>query len=117
MRTWVYSWIGSLEGSVQWSQYLCVHNTKHRGHKGSQRRPSYKCPTTVSSHAEQGGSSLAKKRRSSIRDFSEFLAVRIVLSILQAMPLSWGYTLARGLAWLAYKIDRRHRVVADQNLQ
>lgn len=60
---------------------------------------------------------MAKKTRSTIRDFSEFLAVRIVLSILQAMPLSWGYTLARGLAWLAYKIDRRHRVVADQNLQ
>ncbi|MFT3880868.1 MAG: lysophospholipid acyltransferase family protein [Gemmatales bacterium] len=60
---------------------------------------------------------MAKKTRSTIRDFSEFLAVRIVLSILQAMPLSWGYTLAQGLAWLAYKIDRRHRVVADQNLQ
>jgi len=47
---------------------------------------------------------LAKKKRSSIRDFSEFLAVRIVLSILQAMPLSMGYALAQGLAWLAYRV-------------
>ena len=60
---------------------------------------------------------MAKKKRSSIRDFSEFLAVRIVLSILQAMPLSMGYALAQGLAWLAYRVDRRHRLVAEQNLQ
>lgn len=60
---------------------------------------------------------MAKKKRSGLRNFSEFLAVRMVLCILQAMPLSLGYALARCLAWFAYAFDRRHRLVAEQNLQ
>lgn len=60
---------------------------------------------------------MAKRKRSRLRDIGEFLAVRVALCILQAMPLSLGYALARALAWVAYRVDRRHRLVAEQNLQ
>ncbi|HQR42821.1 MAG TPA: lysophospholipid acyltransferase family protein [Gemmatales bacterium] len=57
------------------------------------------------------------KERSSVRNFFEFLGVRVLLAILQSMSLPMGYALARGLAFLAYHVDRRHRLVAEQNLQ
>lgn len=57
------------------------------------------------------------KDRSCIRHYAEFLAVRMLLAFLQAMSLSLGYALARGLAWLAYHVDKRHRKVADDNLK
>lgn len=82
----------------------------------AQRRPSTPLRFCVFSCPDHRGTILAKKKRSTIRNFSEFLVVRMLLSLLQAMPLSWGYRLARYLAWIAYHIDRRHRVVAEQNL-
>lgn len=57
------------------------------------------------------------KERSKIRDVLEFLGVRILLAVLQSLSLHSGYVLARGLAFLAYHLDRRHRLVAEQNLQ
>src|SRR5262249_34017139 len=37
--------------------------------------------------------------------------------VLQALPYDTCMSLSRGLAWLAYKLDRRHRLVADENLR
>jgi KDO2-lipid IV(A) lauroyltransferase len=58
-----------------------------------------------------------RRRRSAFRDFFEFLAVRILLATAQALPLQFCYSLAKALAWLAYRFDRRHRLVAHENLQ
>jgi KDO2-lipid IV(A) lauroyltransferase len=57
------------------------------------------------------------KERSQIRNALEFLGVRVLIAVLQSLSLNAGYALARGLAFLAYHVDRRHRIVAEQNLQ
>jgi KDO2-lipid IV(A) lauroyltransferase len=57
------------------------------------------------------------KERSQLRHIAEYLGVRSLLAVLQAMPLSLGYTLAKVLAIIAYYVDRRHRTVAEQNLK
>ncbi|HWG44503.1 MAG TPA: lysophospholipid acyltransferase family protein [Gemmataceae bacterium] len=56
------------------------------------------------------------KPRSNTKDFAVYLAVRIVVCILQAMSFRAACKVANGLAWLIYKIDRRHRLVALDNL-
>ncbi len=56
------------------------------------------------------------KPRSRVADYLIYLVVRIVVCLIQMM----SYRLARGisdrLAWLAYKVDKRHRLVALDNL-
>lgn len=61
--------------------------------------------------------SFVARSRSPVRNFFEFLAVRSVLAAAQALPLTFCYTLAKLLAWIAYHVDRRHRQVADENLK
>ncbi len=57
------------------------------------------------------------KKRSRVADYAVYLVVRSVVCIVQT--LSWGLalSLARGLAWLAYHLNRRHRLVAAENLR
>ena len=57
------------------------------------------------------------KPRSGAKDFLVYLAVRFAVHFLQSLPLATGRMLARGLAWLAYRVDRRHREVAFDNLR
>ena len=57
------------------------------------------------------------KKRSRLLDYLVYLAVRTVVCILQTLPYAWSMGLANGLAWLMYKVDRRHRLVADENLR
>ena len=57
------------------------------------------------------------KPRSATNDFLVYLLVRFTVHFLQSLPLATGRTLARGLAWLAYRVDRRHREVAFDNLR
>jgi KDO2-lipid IV(A) lauroyltransferase len=45
------------------------------------------------------------------------LLVRLLVCIVQALPWGGALNLARGLAWLAYRVDRRHRRVAHENLR
>ncbi|MFN4259205.1 MAG: lysophospholipid acyltransferase family protein [Gemmataceae bacterium] len=49
--------------------------------------------------------------------YTVYLAVRFLVCVLQMLPLSWAAKLAEGLAWLAYRVDRRHRLVAIENLR
>src|SRR6266852_3275187 len=57
------------------------------------------------------------KTRSRTADYFVYLAVRLCVCLVQALPLSASQSLAAGLAWLAYHADRRHRLVAADNLQ
>jgi KDO2-lipid IV(A) lauroyltransferase len=57
------------------------------------------------------------KSRSKIADFAVYLAVRAIVCILQALSFRTACKMANGLAWLIYQIDRRHRLVAMDNLR
>src|SRR4051812_49222434 len=57
------------------------------------------------------------KTRSLVTDYLVYLAVRVVVCVLQMLSLEASLRLAELLAWLAYRLDRRHRLVADDNLR
>lgn len=56
------------------------------------------------------------KSQSKLADFAVYLVVRVVVCFLQALSFRTACKLANGLAWLVYKVDRRHRLVALDNL-
>jgi KDO2-lipid IV(A) lauroyltransferase len=58
---------------------------------------------------------MAKPRNATV-DFAVYLAVRVAVALLQALPRPAAYGLGHGLAWLAHRVDRRHREVARENL-
>ncbi len=60
---------------------------------------------------------MAEKKRAPVADYLVYLVVRILVCIIQALPFETACLAARLLAWLAYKIDKRHRLVATENLQ
>jgi len=55
--------------------------------------------------------------RKRVTDWLVYVAVRTLICVVQALPLSRGYALARLLARFAYLVDRRHREVAFENLR
>jgi KDO2-lipid IV(A) lauroyltransferase len=55
--------------------------------------------------------------RSRVGGFSAYLLIRLVVCVLQALTPDAGRAFARFLAWLAYRVDRRHRQVALENLR
>lgn len=57
------------------------------------------------------------KSRSRIADYGVYLIARVVVCFLQALPPRAAYGFASGLAWLAYRLDRRHRLAAFDNLR
>jgi KDO2-lipid IV(A) lauroyltransferase len=57
------------------------------------------------------------KERSPVADYAVYLAVRWLVTVIQALPERIAYGLARCLAAFVYRIDRRHRLVARENLQ
>jgi KDO2-lipid IV(A) lauroyltransferase len=57
------------------------------------------------------------KLRSVWIDLAVYLAVRLLVCVIQALPLGAAQVLSAGAAWLAYHIDRRHRLVAIENLR
>src|SRR4051794_37910270 len=59
---------------------------------------------------------MAKPRRPAA-DFAVYLAVRLVVCLLQALPEAAARAAAASLAWLAHRLDRRHRAVAAENLR
>lgn len=60
---------------------------------------------------------MADKQRSKGRLYLEYFAVRILVCVMQALSFKLACQVAHFLAWVVYKIDRRHRVVAQENLQ
>lgn len=60
---------------------------------------------------------MAEKKRSKVRDYLVYLVVRITICVLQALPFETACAFGRFLGWVAYKVDRRHRLVAIENLQ
>ena len=57
------------------------------------------------------------RRRSPARDYLVYLLVRALICFVQALPWEGALALARGLARLAHRLDRRHREVAADNLR
>jgi len=57
------------------------------------------------------------KTRNPRADYAVYIAVRVVVCVLQALPLRVALGVANALAWVAYKVDKRHREVARDNLQ
>ncbi|HEV3261629.1 MAG TPA: lysophospholipid acyltransferase family protein [Gemmataceae bacterium] len=57
------------------------------------------------------------KSRSTIADYGIYLAVRLLVCLIQTLSFRKACALAKGLAWLAYRVDRRHRAVAGENLR
>jgi KDO2-lipid IV(A) lauroyltransferase len=55
--------------------------------------------------------------RSRIADYAVYLLVRVVVCIVQMLSYEQARQLARALAWLVHRVDRRHRLVADENLR
>jgi KDO2-lipid IV(A) lauroyltransferase len=57
------------------------------------------------------------KRQSAPAQFCVYLIVRLVVAVVQTLPFRWCNSLAGGLAWLLFKVNRRHREVARENLR
>jgi KDO2-lipid IV(A) lauroyltransferase len=60
---------------------------------------------------------MSDKRRSRKTDYLVYLAVRIAVCVLQALPFTMACGLADLMARLLYQIDKRHRLVALENLR
>jgi KDO2-lipid IV(A) lauroyltransferase len=60
---------------------------------------------------------MSEKKRSLITDYLVYLTARLVVCILQALSFESACRLAEFLAWVVYKVDKRHRQVAIENLQ
>jgi KDO2-lipid IV(A) lauroyltransferase len=57
------------------------------------------------------------KPRSRLADFAVYLVLRVVVCFLQTLSFRASCQVAGILAWLVYHLDRRHRLVALDNLQ
>lgn len=60
---------------------------------------------------------MAKKPRKPAVDLAVYLAVRLAVCLIQALPPAVAFRIAEFLAWVAYAVDRRHREVAADNLR
>ena len=60
---------------------------------------------------------MARKHRKPAVDFAVYLAVRLVVCLIQALPPSVVFKMAVWLARLAYRVDKRHREVAAENIR
>jgi KDO2-lipid IV(A) lauroyltransferase len=55
--------------------------------------------------------------RSQFIDWLVYLLVRVIVCIIQALPYRVAVKLSAGLAWLVHRVDKRHRLVAEENLR
>jgi KDO2-lipid IV(A) lauroyltransferase len=60
---------------------------------------------------------MAKKTRKPVVDLAVYLAVRLTVCLVQALPPALAFKIAEFLAWVAYTVDKRHREVAADNLR
>lgn len=59
---------------------------------------------------------MPKKPRPAV-DYAVYLAVRVMVCVMQAVPREMAFHVADALAWLIYRVDRRHRQVAADNIR
>src|ERR1700722_17388727 len=57
------------------------------------------------------------KPRSAFSQYCVYLVIRVVVAVVQALPFRWCNAIADCLAWLLYKVNKRHREVARDNLR
>jgi KDO2-lipid IV(A) lauroyltransferase len=57
------------------------------------------------------------KPRNPVADYGVYLVIRLAVCVVQALSLAKALAFARFLAWVAYRVDRRHREVARDNLR
>jgi KDO2-lipid IV(A) lauroyltransferase len=57
------------------------------------------------------------KPRSALVDCLVYAVVRFIVCVIQALPVNAAAGVAGALAWLAYRVNRRHREVARDNLR
>jgi Kdo2-lipid IVA lauroyltransferase/acyltransferase len=57
------------------------------------------------------------KPRSRVNDYLVYLVVRVVICVVQMLSYRAAHRLSNRLAWLAYHLDSRHRLVAVDNLK
>jgi KDO2-lipid IV(A) lauroyltransferase len=60
---------------------------------------------------------VSDKRSSTGADFLIYLAIRLAVCVLQALPFALACRFADMAAWVIYRIDKRHRCVALENLR
>ncbi len=60
---------------------------------------------------------MSRKQQSRSVAFLVYLAVRLAVSFVQALPFASACRLAQALAWLGHRIDKRHREIARDNLR
>ena len=56
------------------------------------------------------------KPRSATADFATYAALRVAVALLQALPTRAAVAAAESFAWLAHRLDKRHRQVARDNI-
>jgi KDO2-lipid IV(A) lauroyltransferase len=60
---------------------------------------------------------MSSKNRSRAADYAVYMVVRILVCLIQMLSWRLAESFAGWLAWLAYRVDRRHRLVALDNLR
>jgi KDO2-lipid IV(A) lauroyltransferase len=60
---------------------------------------------------------MSAKKRSGGADYLVYIVVRVVVCAVQALSFGVACELAHYMAWLIYQIDKRHRLVALDNLR
>ncbi len=60
---------------------------------------------------------MSSKRRSTVADYLIYLAVRVIICAIQILPYPTARRFARFLGRILYRINRRHRKVALENLR
>ncbi len=57
------------------------------------------------------------KERSKVADYAVYFVVRVIICLIQMLSYPAASKAAKLLAWLIYRVDKRHRNVADENLR
>ena len=60
---------------------------------------------------------LSKKARSKKVDYAVYLVVRVLVFLVQIIPIFITIEIARFAGWVAYLLDKRHRKIARENLK
>ncbi|MBN9522474.1 lipid A biosynthesis acyltransferase [bacterium] len=59
---------------------------------------------------------MARKARKPFLDRAVYVAVRLAVAVVHALPPHIALKLADFVGWLAYRVDKRHRTVAAENI-